>query len=150
MCVRICTYCCRCLVTQPCWLFCNLMDCSLLRLLSMGFSSQDYWSGVPFPSLGDLYDPGIKTIFPTMAGGFFTAEPLGKPTCTLVCVLSCLNRVQLCVTIRTVPPRLLCPWDSPDKKTEVGCMSSFRGSSWSKDWTHDYYVSCIGRRVLYH
>ena len=39
----------------------------------MGFSSQDYWSGVPFPSLGDLYDPGIKTIFPTMAGGFFTA-----------------------------------------------------------------------------
>ena len=34
--------------------------------------------------------------------------------------------------------------------TEVGCMSSFRGSSWPKDWIHDYYVSCIGRQVLYH
>ena len=52
----------------------------------MGFSGQDYWSGVPFPSLGDLYDPGIKTTFHAMTGGFFTAEPLGKPICTFVCV----------------------------------------------------------------
>ena len=31
--------------------------------LSMGFSRQDYWSGLPFPSSGDLPDPGIKTGF---------------------------------------------------------------------------------------
>ena len=40
--------------------------------LSMGFPRQEYWSGLPFPSPGDLCDPGIK-------GGFFTTELPGKP-----------------------------------------------------------------------
>ena len=48
--------------------------------LSMGFSGQEYWSGLPFPSLGDLSKPGIKLTSPALAGGFFTAEPPGKPT----------------------------------------------------------------------
>ena len=50
--------------------------------LSMGFSQQEYWSGVPFPPLGDLPDPGIKfmsPVAPALTGGFFTAEPPGKP-----------------------------------------------------------------------
>ena len=47
--------------------------------LPMGFSSQEYWSGLPFPSLGDLLDPGIKPTSPALAGGFSTTEPLGKP-----------------------------------------------------------------------
>ena len=38
---------------------------------------QEYWSGLLFPSPGDLPDPGIEP--PTLAGGFFTTEPLGKP-----------------------------------------------------------------------
>ena len=46
--------------------------------LFMGFSSQEYWSGLPFPSPGDLPDPGIEPTSPALAGGFFTAEPLGK------------------------------------------------------------------------
>ena len=44
-------------------------------LLSVGFSRQDYWSGLPFPSLRDLPHPGIDSGFPALAGGFFTAEP---------------------------------------------------------------------------
>ena len=51
-------------------------------LLSMGFSSQEYWSGLPFPTLGDLPDPGIEhlpTVSAMLAGGFFTTEPPGKP-----------------------------------------------------------------------
>ena len=48
-------------------------------LLSMGFSRQEYWTGLPFPSPGDLPDPGIKPKSPELAGGFFTAEPTGKP-----------------------------------------------------------------------
>ena len=48
-------------------------------LLSMGFPRQDYWSGLPFPSLGDLPDPGIKPRSPTLVGRFFTTEPPGKP-----------------------------------------------------------------------
>ena len=46
--------------------------------LSMGFSRQECWSGLPFPLPGDL-DPGIQPESPALAGGFFTAEPAGKP-----------------------------------------------------------------------
>ena len=43
--------------------------------LPMGFSRQEYWSGLPFPSPGDLPDPGIKPEFPALAGGFSTTAP---------------------------------------------------------------------------
>ena len=42
----------------------------------MGFSRQEYWSGLPFPSPGDLPDPGIEPVSPGLAGGFFTTESL--------------------------------------------------------------------------
>ena len=48
--------------------------------LSMGFSRQAYWSGLPFPPPRDLPDPGIKPMFPVSpawAGGFFTTVPPG-------------------------------------------------------------------------
>ena len=52
--------------------------------LSMGFPRQEYWSGLVFPTSGDLPDPGIKPASPAasaaLAGEFFTAEPLGKLT----------------------------------------------------------------------
>ena len=47
--------------------------------LSMGFPRQEYWSGQPFPSPGDLPDPGIELVSPALAGRFFTTEPPGKP-----------------------------------------------------------------------
>ena len=47
--------------------------------LSMGFPRQEYWSGLPFPSPGDLPDPGIEPRSPVLAGGFFITEPPGKP-----------------------------------------------------------------------
>ena len=46
--------------------------------LSMGFSRQDYWRGLPFPSPEDLPDQGIKIISPALTGGFFTAEPVSQ------------------------------------------------------------------------
>ena len=46
---------------------------------SMGFSRQEYWSGLPFPSPGDLPDPGIKPMSPSLQGGSLPAEPAGKP-----------------------------------------------------------------------
>ena len=45
----------------------------------MGFPKQEYWSGWPFPSPGDLPDPGITPVSPAFTGGFFTTEPPGKP-----------------------------------------------------------------------
>ena len=49
--------------------------------LSMGFSRQQHWSGLLFPPLGDLPDPGIESVSPAssaLVGGFFTTERPGK------------------------------------------------------------------------
>ena len=48
--------------------------------LSMGFSSQEHWSELPFPPPGDLPDPGIKPASPALAGRFLTTEPPRKLT----------------------------------------------------------------------
>ena len=45
----------------------------------MGFPRQEYWSVLPFPSPGDLPDPGIKPTSIALAGRFFITEPPGKP-----------------------------------------------------------------------
>ena len=47
-------------VAQPCLTLWDPMDCSLPGSSSMGFSRPEYWSGLPFPSPGDLPDPGIE------------------------------------------------------------------------------------------
>ena len=52
--------------------------------LSMGFSRQEYWSGLPFPSPGDLPDPGIEPTSSELSRRFFTTKPPGKPTCWIV------------------------------------------------------------------
>ena len=46
--------------------------------LSLGFSKQEYQSGLPFPTPGDLPNPGIEPQCPALAGGFFTTSPPGK------------------------------------------------------------------------
>jgi len=48
--------------------------------VSMEFSRQEYWSGLPFPPPGDLPDPGIKPTSPALTGRFFTTEPPGNPS----------------------------------------------------------------------
>ena len=72
---------CLCLVTQLCLILCDLKDCSQVSL-SMGFSRQEYWSRLPFPTLGDLPDPtGIELVCPVapaLAGGFFPTVPPRK------------------------------------------------------------------------
>ena len=46
---------------------------------SMGFSRRKYWSGLPFPSPGDLPDPGIEPRSPALQADALTSEPPGKP-----------------------------------------------------------------------
>ena len=48
-------------------------------MLSMGFSRQEYWSGLPLPSPGDLPNPGIEPGSPTLRADALTSEPPGKP-----------------------------------------------------------------------
>ena len=60
------------LVTQSCPTLCDLMDCSPPgSSLSLQFSRQENWSGLPFPSPRDLPHPGIKSMSSALAGRFF-------------------------------------------------------------------------------
>ena len=54
----------------------------------MGFSRQEYWSGLPFPSPGDLLNPGIEPRSPTLQADSLLSEPPGKPKNTGVGSLS--------------------------------------------------------------
>ena len=55
------------------------MDCSLQAPLPMGFSRQEYWSGLPFPSPGYLPNTGIEPRSPVLQADSFLTELLGKP-----------------------------------------------------------------------
>ena len=72
---------CVCLVTQACPTLVTPGTVVHQAPLSMGFSRQEYCSGLPCPSPGDLSDPGVEPTSPALAGGFFTTEPPGKPKC---------------------------------------------------------------------
>ena len=55
--------------------------------LPMGFSRQEYWSGLPFPSPGDLPDPGIEPGSSAFQADALTSEPPGKPNSIFQCLL---------------------------------------------------------------
>ena len=58
---------------------CDSMNYSPTGSLFIGFSGQEYWSGLPFPPPRDLPDPRIEPVSPELADRFFINEPLGKP-----------------------------------------------------------------------
>ena len=60
------------------WLFGTLWTVAYQAPLSMGFSRQEYWSGLPFPSLRDLPNPGIEPRSPALEADALTSEPPGK------------------------------------------------------------------------
>ena len=66
------------LVAESYLTLCNPMDVACLAPLSVRFPRQEYWSGLPFPSPGDLSRPGSEPKSPALGGGFFNAEPAGK------------------------------------------------------------------------
>ena len=73
------SYFCYHLVVKLCPTLCNLMDYIPHKVLvSIGFSRQEHWSGLPSPSPGDLPNPGTEPASPTLSGRFFTAELPGK------------------------------------------------------------------------
>ena len=62
--------------------------------LSMGFPRQEYWSGLPFPSPGDLPDPGIKPGSPALQAVDLPTELWGKPILSLPCDKACGEQVR--------------------------------------------------------
>ena len=91
----------------------------------MEFSRQEYWSELPIPFPGDLPDPGIEPESPALAGGFFTAEPPGKPLFYVVVQFSqhCLLKRLSFLHCIFFP---LC--HLPASAGDVGDLGSIRGS----------------------
>ena len=101
--------------------------------LSMRFSRQEYWSGLPFPSLWNLPNAGIEPGSPTLEADALTSEPPGKP-CSYKVKWSEL--AQSCPTLCdpmdcSLPGSslqgILPPWDFPGKSTGVGCHFLLQG-----------------------
>ena len=85
--------------------------------LSLGFSRQEHWSGLSFPSPGDLPDSGIKPICPrflALADEFFTTEPPVNMKVAQLCSILC-------------DPMDCSPWNSPGQNTAVGSLSLLQG-----------------------
>ena len=87
--------------------------------LSMGFCRQEYWSGLPFPSPGDLSDPGIELVSfvsPVLAGRFFTSRAIGGSNVKIPVMSDFLQ-----------PHGLYSLWNSQDQNTGVGSLSFLQG-----------------------
>ena len=72
---------CVCSVAKSWPTLCDPMDCSPLRFSVHGFSRQEYWSGLPFPSPGDLLNPGMEPVSlasPASIGRLFTTSATGE------------------------------------------------------------------------
>ena len=83
-------------------LFATLWTVAHRAPLSKGFSRQEYWSGLLFPSTGDLPDPKIEFVslaFPALAGrGFISASP-GKPVSCLIVIVDSANLLSCLASI---------------------------------------------------
>ena len=90
MCVFVCVYVCACVYAQllsRVRLFVTSWTVACQFPLSMVFSRQKYWSELPYPTSGDLPDPGTKPLSllsPALAGGFFINWPPRKPIYTYI------------------------------------------------------------------
>ena len=136
-------------------LFCDPMDSQ--APLSMGFSRQEYWSGLPLPSSGDPPNPGIKPASPALQADSLPLSQKGSPMSDLPHFKVIWNSLyvkvlvpQSCPTLwgphGLQPSWLPCSWDSPDKNTGVSCHPFSRRSSQPRDWIQ---VSCTAGDFFY-
>ena len=91
--INLSVTCCWCSVTKSG--FCDPVDCSLPDVLSMGFPGQVYWSRLPFPSPGDLPDPGIEPMSPVLQMNSLLLSHQGSPSVTLSHNTCCRGKILL-------------------------------------------------------
>ena len=94
MCVCVCV--CVCSIAESCWTLCDSVGHQ--APLSVGFSRQEYWSGLPFPTPRDLPNTGMEPASPAVPGIFFTSEPPGQPCWHLALGNSSLMRAGVACT----------------------------------------------------
>ena len=144
----------RCAVLSHVWLSVTPLAVSCQAPLSMGFSKQEYWSGLPCPPPGDLLNLGIEPRSPTLKVDSLLSEPPGKPKIIVflefpwseVLVTQSLSHVQL-FAIPWSLPRLLCPWNFLSKNTGVDCYFLLQGIFLTQG-LNPGLLHC--RQILYH
>ena len=130
--------------------------------LSMGFSRQEYWSGSPFPSPGDLPDPGTKPTFPALVdirlplghgrphGAWLGGSNAWRDGCSIFCLLTWQATFIIHITLRILPRLTLVPlyWRlRPVPDFTYGCsFGVYDTSGWLMKLMH--YVN-IGSHVLF-
>ena len=130
MCVCVCV--CVCVLSHV-RLFATPWTVVCQASLSMGFSRQECWRGLPFLTPGDLADPGFKPMPPALEGGCFSPVPSGKPIENIDC------ESKLCISGGEKVERAFFPFSPiPTVKSETGV------SVWSC-WTEDFHLqtSCL-------
>ena len=87
----------------------------------MGFSRQEYWSGLPFPSPGDLPDPGIKAGSPALEADALASEPPGKPVDSINGLNAPTKRHRLAEWTQKQDPYIYAVYKKPtsDLKTNI-------------------------------
>ena len=113
---------------------------------SMGFSRQEYWSGLPLPSPGDFPNPRTKPRSPALEADALTSEPPGKPKkepCHPHCCCCLVAKLYptLCDPMDYSPPGSLSIWNSPGKNPGVcnhslliqSLSSLFKDQLWPQD-----------------
>ena len=78
---------------QSCPTLCDPMDYNRPATSAHEIPRQEYWRGLPFPSPGDLHDPGIKSGSPALEADFLPYEPPGKPLKWSFCKLFCFTGI---------------------------------------------------------
>ena len=113
---------------------------------SMGFSRQEYWSGLPFPSPGDLPGLGTEPRSPTLQADTVPSEPPGKPQEKELkwSEVKSLSHVRLCDPVDCSPPSSSVHGILQARTLEWVAVSFSRGSSWPRDRTQVSHIA--GRR----
>ena len=116
------------LIAQLCPTLCYPMDCSPPDSSVLGFSRQEYWSGLPFLAPGDLSNLGIELRSPALQADSLLSELPGSPY--IKASAQSLSHVWL-LSHGLQPARLLHPWCFPGKNTGVGChfLLQYKGLS---------------------
>ena len=101
--------------------------------LSLGFSRQEYWSWLPFPTLGELPDPGIEPTSTALAGGFFTIW--AARDVHLLLLVHVFKRIfVLCTSVCPAAPASLC----------LQCGHSGAFKSWNAKTAYIAWNSSLG------
>ena len=137
----------KCWLISCVWLCATLWTVARQASLSMEFSRQKYWNGLPFPSPGDLPDPGIEPRSPALQADSWPSESPGKPQLITSQILgyyllefSMMGIISLIFkplfTAKSLPD--CCRWDlyfagvETEAQSDLHCLAGKLGS---QDWS---------------